>query len=221
MNHNRKRREAEAREQRLREAALKNAVLVDRSALDLSHCGLGAPAFLERGCYVDYPFICVSCGSEEVWTASRQKWWYEVAKGSLHSGAKLCRTCRRDARSHKGEAHPLQNIRRWLGLIRDEIEPALLAAGWRPVAGAGESRPESLSYDRDDVLARLRWEYPSYRAVLILERRDDFDAPFRAVVSIEVSTHDMTREELQRRFDGFLTTARRVLLEIQARSASE
>lgn len=128
MNHNRKRREAEARERRCREAVLKHAVPVDHVALVPCNDGV-PPYFIERGSYLDVPFTCASCGSEEVWTATQQKWWYEAAKGSLYSGAKLCRSCRQDARRYKGKAHTLQNARRWCGLIRDDHEPALLAAG--------------------------------------------------------------------------------------------
>ncbi len=210
MNHNRKRREAEARERRRREAALKNAVLVDPTAFAPGY-GYGTPDFLIRGYYLDVPFTCASCGADEVWTVARQKWWYEVAKGSPYSGAKLCLTCRRDARLHKGQAHPLQNLNRWLGLIRDDVEPALLAAGWRPVVGAGETRPDSLSYDRGDEPARLRWDVSGFRLALILERRDACDAPFKTLVRVEVSTYSMTPGELQRRFDDFLKAVRREL----------
>jgi hypothetical protein len=47
--------------------------------------------------YVDMPFVCVDCGSEELWTAEQQKWYYEEAKGSLYATAKRCRECRRTA----------------------------------------------------------------------------------------------------------------------------
>lgn len=218
MNHNRKRREAAARERRRREeeaardrrqreAALKNGVLVDPNALEPCN-NYGTPDFLARGYYLDIPFTCASCGSEQVWTASRQKWWYEVAKGSIYSGAKHCRTCRRDARRHKGKAHPLQNFGHWLALIRDDLEPRLLAAAWRPVVGAGETHPYVLSYHRADVLMRFRWGGDSYRYALDLERRDARDAPFRTITQIEVDPFAMTHEELQRRFDGFLSAAR-------------
>ena len=51
--------------------------------------------------YRDYEFTCVDCGRREVWTAEQQKWWYEVAKGSIYSGAKRCRDCR----AARKEAH--------------------------------------------------------------------------------------------------------------------
>lgn len=49
--------------------------------------------------YVDRPFTCRDCGREEIWTAAQQKWWYEVAKGSLYSTAVRCRDCRRARRN--------------------------------------------------------------------------------------------------------------------------
>ncbi|MGP0068407.1 MAG: zinc-ribbon domain containing protein [Isosphaeraceae bacterium] len=58
----------------------------------------GPPTF-----YRDYEFSCVDCGSREIWTAEQQKWWYEVAKGSIYSGAKRCRACRAAHRqAHRG-----------------------------------------------------------------------------------------------------------------------
>jgi hypothetical protein len=48
--------------------------------------------------YVDQPFRCVDCGKEEIWTASRQKWYYEVAKGSIYGRAVRCRPCRQKHR---------------------------------------------------------------------------------------------------------------------------
>lgn len=44
--------------------------------------------------YVDLEFTCCDCGRDEVWTAKQQKWYYEVAKGSLFATAIRCRDCR-------------------------------------------------------------------------------------------------------------------------------
>jgi hypothetical protein len=92
VNHNRKRREAdrkrqdaEERERRCKEQASKEGVPVDYSALAPFN-SYGPPDFYERGCYLDFPFACAWCGSEEVWTASQQKWWYEEAKGMSSPG---------------------------------------------------------------------------------------------------------------------------------------
>lgn len=59
------------------------------------------PAFVGRGFYVDRPFRCKDCGKEEIWTATQQKWWYEVAKGNVRSHATQCHACRRKRREMK------------------------------------------------------------------------------------------------------------------------
>ena len=51
--------------------------------------------------YVDEPFTCRDCGKEEVWTAKQQQWWFEVAKGKIHSHAVRCRTCRQRVREER------------------------------------------------------------------------------------------------------------------------
>ena len=51
--------------------------------------------------YVDQPFTCVDCGRDEVWTAQQQKWYYEVAKGTIYGTAVRCRTCREEVRAQK------------------------------------------------------------------------------------------------------------------------
>ncbi|REK12234.1 MAG: hypothetical protein DWQ37_12625 [Planctomycetota bacterium] len=53
--------------------------------------------------YVDQPFTCVDCGSDEVWTAEQQKWYYEVAKGPIQAMAIRCRDCRRKHRERVEE----------------------------------------------------------------------------------------------------------------------
>jgi Probable zinc-ribbon domain len=45
--------------------------------------------------YVDRPFICRDCGSQELWTATQQKWWYEEIGGQIDSVAVRCLPCRR------------------------------------------------------------------------------------------------------------------------------
>jgi hypothetical protein len=53
--------------------------------------------------YRDCEFFCVDCGSREIWTAEQQKWWHEVAKGSIYSGANRCQACRATRRAaHRG-----------------------------------------------------------------------------------------------------------------------
>lgn len=65
-------------------------------------------AFMLRGYYLDLPFQCRDCGSQEVWRARQQQWWYEVAKGEVNSTATRCRACRRKERERQAEARRLQ-----------------------------------------------------------------------------------------------------------------
>ena len=64
----------------------------------------GTPSFVARGYYEDMPFTCASCGAAQVWRAAQQKWWYEVAKGSVESGANRCSSCRRIERERRAQA---------------------------------------------------------------------------------------------------------------------
>lgn len=64
----------------------------------------GVPDFVARGYYQDASFTCSGCGVSQVWTASQQKWWYEVAKGDVYSIARLCRPCRRREQARRAEA---------------------------------------------------------------------------------------------------------------------
>jgi len=67
--------------------------------------------------YQDREFTCVDCGRQEIWTAAQQKWWYEVAKGSIYSGANRCRACRAALRTaHRGTPRRSQADR---NLLRD------------------------------------------------------------------------------------------------------
>ncbi len=54
--------------------------------------------------YVDLAFVCAGCGSDELWTAKQQKWWYEIAKGDINSTAKYCRQCRNLRKQHRDAA---------------------------------------------------------------------------------------------------------------------
>jgi len=56
-----------------------------------------------RDFYEDLEFTCRDCGREHVWTAADQKWWFEVAGGSLYSGAVRCAACRVARRPGHGD----------------------------------------------------------------------------------------------------------------------
>ncbi len=53
--------------------------------------------------YVDTPFTCIECGTEEVWSATDQKWWYEEAKGKIATRANRCSVCRRKRRFRRSQ----------------------------------------------------------------------------------------------------------------------
>jgi Probable zinc-ribbon domain len=44
--------------------------------------------------YSDTPFVCKDCGKQEIWTATQQRWYYEIAKGPVQAKATRCRPCR-------------------------------------------------------------------------------------------------------------------------------
>ena len=89
--------------QRRSERTVAGSVRVNVSALAPNN-SYGLPRFAARGYYLDEPFTCAGCGVAQVWTASQQKWWYEVAKGYVYSHAKLCRPCRRREQARRAEA---------------------------------------------------------------------------------------------------------------------
>jgi hypothetical protein len=70
--------------------------------------------------YVDQPFCCVDCKSDEVWTAEQQMRWHEVLKGTIYTIPKRCNKCRKlvaqktaiqRERSLAGAAKKTQSIR--------------------------------------------------------------------------------------------------------------
>jgi Probable zinc-ribbon domain len=64
----------------------------------------GTPEFVALGYYVDKPFVCKACSTQEVWSATQQKWWYESAKGDVWTTAVLCKPCRRKEQERKRQA---------------------------------------------------------------------------------------------------------------------
>ena len=60
--------------------------------------------FVQDGFYRDIAFRCVDCGAEGVWTAERQRWWYEVAGGDIFTTARRCARCRAVERQRKEAA---------------------------------------------------------------------------------------------------------------------
>ncbi len=91
------------RENSNREKIPTDAVLCHSDLLAPSN-SYGVPPFVTRGYYVDIPFQCVDCQKQEVWLATQQQWWYEVAKGNVESRANRCRSCRKIEHDRKIEA---------------------------------------------------------------------------------------------------------------------
>src|SRR5438105_675485 len=89
--------------QRAKLDALDRGVAVDPTALT-PHNSYSPPDYVERGYYVDKPFVCQACGISETWTAAQQKWWYEVAKGHVFSTATRCRACRQREKVQREDA---------------------------------------------------------------------------------------------------------------------
>lgn len=82
------------------------AILANREAL--AHNQATIPEIAYPRFYADRAFRCRDCGSDELWTASQQKWWYEVAKGRIDSVAVRCRACRRRERERTAAARAAQ-----------------------------------------------------------------------------------------------------------------
>jgi hypothetical protein len=95
--------EKQARRGKSRPQEMPVGAVVVNSALLRPHNSYGL-TFETRGYYEDLAFDCKDCGKQEVWTATQQKWWYEVAKGEVNSTAVRCRACRRRERQRIAEA---------------------------------------------------------------------------------------------------------------------
>lgn len=91
--------------------------------------------------YLDAPFVCRDCGETQVWTAKQQKWWYEVALGSIDSRAVRCLPCRR--------ARRVANDRPGAGLLGE------LCARVRAL---GDSPPDAAAWrEIEDALTNKWW----------------------------------------------------------------
>ena len=93
-------REAEKQSRAAAEAAkAKNRVPVDSTQMVIPANSYFSPPAV----YDDVEFTCRDCARREVWPAADQKWWYEVAKGSIYASPHLCEVCRMAQRDrHQG-----------------------------------------------------------------------------------------------------------------------
>jgi len=79
-----------------------DSILSDHSKLAHNNTYGPLPLF-----YVDKLVVCRECGTQEVWTAEQQKWWYEIAKGNISSIAVKCRSCRKKNHERKAAARKI------------------------------------------------------------------------------------------------------------------
>lgn len=97
-----KQRKTELKDQKLKKRREKEALVpIDAVAADpakLRHNNTYDPLPLY---YKDMAYTCIDCGEEDVWTAEQQKWWYEEAKGHIHSRAVHCKNCRAKIQAEK------------------------------------------------------------------------------------------------------------------------
>jgi hypothetical protein len=90
-----------------RRRRLAGKVLVNEARLRPTN-SYSTPDFVLREYYEDKPFQCKDCGKGEVWTATQQKWWYEVAQGDVWTTAIRCRACRRKEAARRAAARKVQ-----------------------------------------------------------------------------------------------------------------
>jgi len=151
-------------------------------------------------CYVDRPYTCRDCGREEVWTASQQKWYYEVAKGPIYATAVRCAECRRRAMEARDDPYPNNSWTGVLRRVRPLLEPALAQAGFtfdrrnRPRG----VQPRWLDYQRSDMLLRILCDPLSGH--LIAECLEE-EAEHRMVADANLITH--TGSEMLQRLEAF------------------
>lgn len=150
-----------------------DAVLADVAQQVPINSYSGQPSF-----YVDRDFTCVDCGRQETWTAQQQKWYYEVAKGSLYGTSIRCRACRakhRAKNSGHGDPNPIKHLGTILKRIRFSIEPALLDAGFKRerTRRISEFLPAPLEYSRSGLVLRCGIEFTYSSRKLLVETMDD------------------------------------------------
>ena len=162
--------------------------------------------------YTDREFVCVDCGRRETWTAQQQKWYNEVAKGSLHARAVRCRECRRPHSGHyseHGDPNPIKHPGSFMKRIRSDVEPWLIESRF---AFDGKDKVANwrttwLDYSRPDLILRCLFEPRDAR--LIVETIDD-SAEYRIVASAELSGSRSTSALLER-VNDFTSSVREYL----------
>ena len=107
-------------------------VRVNPSAL-VPNASYSVQPFVQTGYYEDRPFVCKDCGCAEIWRATQQKWWFEIAKGGQDSVAVHCRPCRRKRQATRATARA-QAVTHYgeFALRRLLLDGSLKVEKWRP-----------------------------------------------------------------------------------------
>lgn len=150
--------------------------------------------------YVDKPFKCIDCDKEQVWTASQQKWYYEVAKGSLYATAIRCRACRRiHSEEHSGQGDPnrikhegdlIQQVQSVLAQTMSEAGFLLISRSKLRAKGSVE-----LNYSREGMELNCRYDRPE--ATLVAESIDR-EANVCVIARISMNAPRSTSQILRR-----------------------
>jgi len=159
--------------------------------------------------YVDQEFVCVDCGRKEIWTATQQKWYYEVAKGSLYAGAVRCRACRRKHRethSGVGDPNPIKHLGSLRKHLRSRIDPLLMEAGFQFDRESGKAERWSMWIEYVSPTQILRCEFGHCGAHLTAVSLTD--AEWISAVDVELGSVHSTSAVLES-LDQFAKELRR------------
>lgn len=144
--------------------------------------------------YADVEFVCVDCGVEETWTAEDQKWYYEVAKGSLYDRAGRCLACRRWRRENLATVAGNWSAKGILRRIKAGLESQLQHLGYAPLGTDGPC----LEYEQNDSRIRLTVERNNCglpRRVIAQHVEQNENPSFIATLTIPYAATRVTDEQ--------------------------
>ena len=150
--------------------------------------------------YVEKPFVCCDCDKQEVWTARQQKWYYEIAKGSLYATAIRCKACRaKRAKTHngKGDPNPIKHEGSLRKHIQAAIGPAMAAAGFVLVVKSKRSDRGSFALDYSRGGLDITCRFDRSEATLVAESLDG-KANYRLIASVSMNAPRTTAQILDR-----------------------
>ena len=184
------------------------AVLADQAQQVPNNSYSPPPAF-----YLDLPFTCIDCGSKELWTAEQQKWYYEVAKGTLYATAARCRSCRKkeqERNNGRGDPNPFKHIGDLIKRVRIQLELSLSEAGFEFEEQRVVIRKRVAWFDfaRSDLLFHCLFCVDD-EARLIAETLGE-NAEYRLIANHPLGRPHLS-EEIQNRIDEFVSLVQEYL----------